>query len=145
MSHYIEKEWTTAAGLKAVVLMLTEKFKEEEYLRHRCGYVAVPEGYKAWGAKLYDSRFEIHGGVTFSEESDTKAPYPAETETSVWWIGFDCAHGGDLAPLDWEKLNNLLESDVYSPFDGIERTLGYCETECEYLARQIVELEETDD
>lgn len=142
MSHYIEKEWTTAAGLKAVVLMLTEKFKEEEYLRHRCGYVAVPEGYKAWGAKLYDPRFDVHGGVTFSEESDTKSPYPVETDAHVWWIGFDCGHSGDLAPLDWEKLNNLLESDVYSPFDGIERTLGYCETECEYLARQIVELEE---
>lgn len=93
MPHYIEKEWTTAAGLKAVVLMMTEKTKKEECLRHhRCGYVAVPEGYKAWGAKLFDPRFDVHGGVTFSE--------------------------------------------------GIERTLGYCETECEYLARQIVELEE---
>lgn len=98
MSHYIEKEWTTASGLKAVVLMLTGKFKEEEYLRHRCGYVAVPEGYKAWRAKTYDSRFDVHGGVTFSEESDTKAPYPAETENPVWWLGFDCAHGETWPP-----------------------------------------------
>lgn len=56
-----------------------------------CGYVALPEGHPAFGLDIWDSTFDVHGGVTFSNDS-----LPNETKDGLWWIGFDTGHAGDL-------------------------------------------------
>lgn len=43
----LEKEWTTEAGLEAKVLIMVEQPGDRK--RHRCGYVAVPEGHVLYG------------------------------------------------------------------------------------------------
>jgi len=60
--------------------------------------------------------FEVHGGVTY-------AGYNDESE-SLWLIGFDCSHSGDLCPS--------------SPFqEGVYRNMEYAKKETEKLAAQI--------
>lgn len=81
-----------------------------------CGYVGLPpqhpfyeKGYSEvyelspkWGE---DGYLDIHGGLTYSnhcaegpeESSICHVPDPGEPD-DVWWLGFDCAHSGDLVP-----------------------------------------------
>lgn len=73
-----------------------------------CGYVGVPEGHKAYQTH-YDHELlrdiSVHGGLTFAgpcsggDESTTicHVAEPGEPD-NVWWLGFDCAHLGDLCP-----------------------------------------------
>jgi hypothetical protein len=71
-----------------------------------CGYVGVPPTHVLYGAKLDElGGMQCHGGVTYTEpcEEGTSptvichVPAPGEPDT-LWWIGFDCAHGLDYAP-----------------------------------------------
>lgn len=69
-----------------------------------CGYVAVPPGHP-WHGKNYDEvRIaddgwpDVHGGLTYSHKCNgaiCHIPKPGESD-DVWWVGFDCAHSGDL-------------------------------------------------
>lgn len=148
MSYETERDWTTAAGFRAVVLMVSNG-------SHRCGYVAVPSGHPLHGISYSEpcaalepisgdtpigkrglipllcaangdegrmrspeNVFDVHGSLTFS--GDGKKGYPAAGEDE-WWFGFDCAHCDDKT--------------AYS--DGVERTLEYVAAECESLAAQI--------
>lgn len=109
MSYEIEKEWMTAADLRAVVIRTTALWRS-----HRCGYVEVPAGHPMYN-KHYDSLdIEAHGGLTYSDLSNT---YPVATAALVNWIGFDCAHAGDDEP------------------GG--QSLEYCIAECEIIAQQL--------
>lgn len=71
---------------------------------HWCGYVGVPEGHPLFGQGDSDGLFAVHGGITFAgacqedkEHGVCHAPLPGRPE-KVWWLGFDCAHAGDLMP-----------------------------------------------
>ena len=79
---------------------------------HWCGYVGVPEGHPAFGKDYDDVRVatddgwpDAHGGLTYAahcqEGDEAEAichiPDPGEPD-HVWWLGFDCAHSGDLSP-----------------------------------------------
>ena len=149
MSNVVERDWTTAAGLRAVCMMTT--------MGHRCGYDEVPQGHPLHGLGYSDTT----DAIVFDPESveiGKKSPIlaltagvgaaPGETirrspdiafdvhggltfsgggrgypvESDGWWFGFDCAHAGDLTR--------------YS--DGVERTEEYVVSECESLAAQIV-------
>ncbi len=65
-----------------------------------CGYAGVPPGHP-WHGKHYDDvDASVHGGLTFSEGCHgdiCHQPEPGESD-DVWWLGFDCSHGGDLSP-----------------------------------------------
>jgi hypothetical protein len=75
-----------------------------------CGYVGVPETHPAF-AKHYDKvDADVHGGLTYSDFCQTHpsgeehpaqgichVPYAGRPHR-VWWLGFDCAHSGDLSP-----------------------------------------------
>lgn len=159
----IRKDWTTVAGLRAVVLMTR--------MGHHCGYVAVPVGHPLHGvnysapthvlqapgddepigkrgvfsliaAAADPSRmqspelvFDVHGGLTYS---DADSKYPAEND-GLWWFGYDCGHAGDSASPEY-----LAEQEKRYPNEpfmwtdyGTFRDLDYCVAECESLARQI--------
>jgi hypothetical protein len=110
-----------------------------------CGYVGVPPGHRFHGsdysAVLFDTEDgdssypEVHGGLTFSDScaettrEDGRGichiPEPGRP-ADVWWLGFDCAHSGDLCPSydrSWEY--------------GTYRDLEYVKREVESLARQL--------
>ena len=161
MSFTVEKDWTTDAGFRAVVLMTSRG--------HRCGYVGVPQGHPLYGVaygaptpvlKMNMNRsvekmspiqmlaavckdeselccpeyvFEVHGGLTFS---DTGGDYPVTSY--LHWFGFDCAHHGD-APAPGSSGAEVADRLEFSIFGGVHRSLDFCVDECESLARQIKE------
>jgi hypothetical protein len=108
-TYNVEKDWITKAGLRAVVVRSTK-----HYSTHRCGYVALPEGNKFFGVEYDDIPAEVHGGLTYSRVADG---YPVETESPVYWIGYDCGH--------------------YMDDEDGGRSLDYCISECESLAEQV--------
>lgn len=100
-----------------------------------CGYVGVPEGHPLHG-KDYDDAgdIDVHGGLTFANSCSPKAkedrgichkPAPGEPD-HVWWLGFDCAHSGDVCP-------SLDRADCYGEY----RDIPYVEAECRKLAKQL--------
>ena len=112
---------------------------------HWCGYVGVPEGHPAFGKDYDDVRVatddgwpDAHGGLTYAahcqEGDEAEAichiPDPGEPD-HVWWLGFDCAHSGDLSP--------GLESRFKSSLPSVYRDMLYVTVQCERLAEQIVE------
>lgn len=114
-----------------------------------CGYVGVPPQHPWHGNDYDDARAadgdwpNVHGGLTYADKcredagDDAICHVPATgRETDVWWLGFDCAHAGDLSPYDAKrKLDPTYPSydfdlgDVYRPID-------YVKAECANLARQ---------
>lgn len=94
---------------------------------HLCGYIGVPE-WHPWHGQDYDSiEASVHGGLTYAASDLPRT----ETVTGIsWWIGFDCAHSGDMMPF----LDNSLRfsGDTY-------RDLEYVKNECRYLVDQMLE------
>ena len=91
-------------------------------LLHWCGYVGLPPEHP-WFGKDYDQIEpypEVHGGLTYSDDHK-----PKHESDGLWWIGFDCAHAGDLVP----GLGH----------DGVYRSLEYVKQEITGLMRQAVE------
>jgi hypothetical protein len=78
-----------------------------------CGYVAVPPGHPAHGKHYDNVDVDAHGGLTFSgacEGQICHVPKPGEPD-DVWWLGFDCAHGGDVVPglaAHWHFLSDYI-------------------------------------
>lgn len=134
---------------------------------HRCGYVRIPEGHPLHGLEYSDpapgvSReeladeqigkrgaipvfisaldegrrvaidvlFNVHGSVTWSASR--------KNTSGDWWLGFDCAHSGDNPDPALMTQAQRMDSFRWSP-DGVVRSLDYVRSECESLARQIVE------
>ena len=115
---------------------------------HRCGYVRVPVDHPWHGIhydapadgsapreddpyeRLLEARVQVHGGLTWSG----KLP-PEEG----WWLGFDCAHGGDAKD---PSLMNDEYRETYGKFPdfpgAVIRTTAYVRDECDQLAKQIV-------
>lgn len=72
----------------------------DDYLGHLCGYVALPKSHPYYGKNYDDIPIEVHGGLTYARACQGKICHvPSEGESDdVWWVGFDCAHAGDLIP-----------------------------------------------
>ncbi len=110
-----------------------------------CGYVGVPEGHPAFGKDWSELEVDVHGGPTFSdfcqpadEESHGICHVPEAGEPDhVWWIGFDCAHGGDLSPgyAARHPAFRLGEWETY-------RTIDYVKGEVRSLAHQLAAMTE---
>jgi len=166
MSYVVEKDWITAAGLRAVVT-------NSERSGHRCGYVGVPSNHPLHGVEYMNptaalpplsddeeigKRSLITALVVATSDNDDarqcpdavfdvhggltysgEGDYPVESD--LWWFGYDCGHYGDgKSP---EYLNAQRKRYPDSPFmwddDGEFRSLEYCVSECESLATQIAE------
>ena len=88
---------------------------------HLCGYVQVPETHPLYKQPYVDFEVSAHGGLTYASEAE--APF------SGYWIGFDCAHSGDLFP-------RFSSSGTY-------RTVLYVRDECERLIDQLIDYKPT--
>lgn len=119
-----------------------------------CGYVGVPEGHPYFGVEYHgctitpacgedycghrpERAIEVHGGLTFSDFCHEGPPEcgichtPVEGRPDrVWWLGFDCAHSGDLTP--------KYAADPNWPIrDGWYKSRKYVEREVVQLAAQL--------
>lgn len=104
---------------------------------HWCGYVGVPEGHPYFGLHEYNEiPMDVHGGLSYAEgraegpEHNSICHIPISGRGEVWWLGFDCAHGGDLAPA-WHSAMRAMSYQAY-------RTQEYVMGECARLAEQLV-------
>jgi hypothetical protein len=109
-------QWVTLVGLEGMI--------KRGPLGALNGYVAVGPEHPLYRRvnSVYDTDLglTVHGGVTYAghfEGNDT------------WWIGFDCAHGGDLLPY---IIGRYPECEY-----GVYRDLAYVKREVETLACQI--------
>lgn len=65
-----------------------------EYMGHLAGYIRIPSDHYLHGMsheeieEKFDYEIPAHGGLTYSGSINQKGH----------WIGFDCAHYGDLLP-----------------------------------------------
>jgi len=92
---------------------------------HFCGYVQTnftpPWTYddlRGYMSHLID----VHGGLTYGPDEDG-------------WVGFDCAHAGDVCVIDGEE-----QTDFAISSEKVW-TVGDVEDECERLAEQVDVLE----
>lgn len=123
-----KEQWQDAAtGLACLV--------KRNCLGALCGYVGVPEGHP-WHGKGYDDVDpEVHGGLTYAgacqdgPDGSTicHVPGPGEPE-HLWWLGFDCNHGFDVAPA-------VAARGPHMPHETY-RDLAYVKAECAALAAQ---------
>lgn len=111
-----------------------------------CGYVGVSRGHP-WFEQSYDESAHVHGGLTFADkcrpgvdESSGICHIVAPGEDdAVWWLGFDCSHGGDISPAH----DALLRSIGHKPLGvcnwwetATYRDFPYVKEQCGHLARQ---------
>ena len=116
-------------------------------LGHRCGYVYVPYWHKQYEVDYDDIPVKCHGGLTYSDHRLMDKEYPG------WWIGFDCAHAGDMPDREsqiryfgntkQDSFFNMLNfmTGNYSGDFGTVKTLDYCEQECRDIVEQLRKLE----
>jgi len=136
MAFEIERDWTTSAGLRAIVVI--------GGLGFRCGYVGIPPGHPLHGVDYAQDHesidgppyavFDVHGGITFANNGIYSV------ECDLWWFGFDCGHLGDSPSPEYiarqsEKFPH--DPALRGDYGGIHRSLGYCVAECEKLANQL--------
>ena len=91
---------------------------------HLCGYVQIPKTHPLYTASIdtVNEIVRVHGGVTWLGPIDKRIGY---------WIGFDCIHGGDLAPAYFTSDGDR------GPFCGPNDTYkdwNYVKKECEKMA-----------
>lgn len=80
--------------------------------------MGVPPSHLAFRVEYDDVDVDVHGGLTFSGTQDG--------EGDVWWLGFDCAHAGDLVP-----------GHVVNTPGATFKDLGYVRDQCRLLAEQL--------
>lgn len=90
---------------------------------HNNGYVRIPEGHVLHGIPYDGLLINCHGGLTFSGDHLKGC--------EGWWIGFDCAHYGDLMLSEVDKKDCIKE--------GTYKTPEFVRTECKSIIDQIVD------
>ena len=96
-----------------------------------CGYVGLPPGHPLHGVGYDDADVQVHGGLTFAGPCQDGAedgpgvchvPEPGRP-ADVWWLGFDCAHAGDLSPSLQQHYGPMAalyrEQSTYRTFDYV--------------------------
>jgi hypothetical protein len=92
-----------------------------------CGYVGVPPGHPWWGQRFDDIDANVHGGLTYAR-GNSVGP-----NTELWWLGFDCAHAGDLMPC----MLTLSQPEFLRAAVALEyRNVDYVVAETQRLAEQ---------
>jgi hypothetical protein len=108
-------------------------------LGNLCGYVGLPPNHPAYGSGYDDVDVDVHGGLTYAEACCghiCHVPMAGESD-DVWWLGFDCAHGGDYLPMR-KALAARFPYEIFERFDDVYRDVAYVRAEVERLANQLV-------
>lgn len=112
-----ERRWTYR-GIACHVL------RYERGSGHWCGYVQIPDDHpwRHFSAPETED-LDVHGGLTGG------GGHGEENES---WIGFDCAHAGDLNP------EYVLRDGLTTRRRRGYRTRAYAEGQCQLLADQVL-------
>ena len=100
-------------------------------LGHLCGYVQIPKGHKLYDLSYneieekYNYDVPAHGGLTFDGELQDQQGH---------WIGFDCAHSGDISPM----------STMYFDYRGTYKDMAYVENSIKEIVDFIKEREHSE-
>src|SRR6266852_2577156 len=128
MERAVEKKWDFN-GLQCVVARADLADGDEGLMKHRCGYVRIPQCHK-WHGKDYDDiDVSVHGGLTFS-----KVEPCSHVDGTGYWIGFDCAHSGDASVPPGET-PMIGGRPILSMTQGHYWTLEEVQVETEQLAK----------
>ena len=119
----VEKQWTYK-GLPCVIRVI-------ECLGHRCGYVGVPMKREYIFSDKWLENIEVHGGVTYHKNSLEDVE-----RADTYWIGFDCAHIGDV-PDPQYNFEGWLQ---HEPYGGHVWYPAEVMAETEHLADQLLEV-----
>lgn len=127
-------------GLDCLLVRQTPSF-------HWCGYVGVPETHKLY-KKDYneienENEISVHGGLTYSAECEGAVCHHAKDEDTVWWIGYDCAHSGDLCPSYLKYKDNSAFSCLLTDHRGnpsVYRDIEWVINETKHLAEQLARM-----
>lgn len=70
---------------------------------HLMGYIGVPRSHPWYGKDCNKDDeldgVDVHGDLSYSHHEDFEGRRPPhDTGMDIWWLGFDCAHAGDLSP-----------------------------------------------
>lgn len=98
-----------------------------------CGYVGLPPNHPWHGTDADHVDAAVHGGLNYAapcqehagERAICHVPEPGRP-ADVWWLGFDCAHAGDLNPIT----GPITGDEVYRDF-------AYVQAEVARLAAQL--------
>lgn len=102
-----------------------------------CGYVGISKDHPDYGKGYDDVGVSVHGGLTYTAECAGHICHvPQEGETAdIWWLGFDCAHGGmDAFP----GLPSVARAFLEGIDMGEYRTSAWVKKEVETLADQLI-------
>jgi len=169
MSYYVEKDWTTKAGHRAVVIV---QLRDDGTKVERCGYVAVSPTNPLFGKDYHEQIPEITQEIINNRKAGKNsfitlfcAGVGADEEGKVRRsldLYVNC-HGGltyagdkngkyPVAAESWwfgfdcghagdAQIEPARKSEYGRfPHEGIARDLPYCEAECESIAQQLFEL-----
>jgi hypothetical protein len=122
-------EWRDAAT--GLVCLITRN----PFMGNLCGYVGVPQSHPLAGREYHElENIHAHGGVNYAapcEGNVCHVPQPGEED--VYWFGFDCAHGYDLAP----GMAAIMPEDMRRTMDTPYRDFAYVQDQCARLAAQL--------
>lgn len=123
--------------------------RRHDVLGHLCGYVGVPPRHPFHEVERDSDaviRLECHGGVNWTSYRtmmglDQRIIPALQPWPRHWWLGFDCAHAWDRAPMPG------LDNDIYALMrplwaDQTYRRLSQVVTWCGHLARQLKRAEQ---
>lgn len=116
-----EPDWIVIEylGYEAVVYRVMEAY----FGGHLCGYVKIPEDHPLFKSCI---DLDCHGGISYNECNEEH------------WVGFDCAHSGDLVPtsaLLKKQRQEAGELDIlpvpeefkqYAIFNPYYKNISYC-------------------
>jgi len=92
-----------------------------------CGYVGLHRRHAFYRVNPEAIFIEVHGGIT----------YAAKETDGLWWLGFDCSHGGDYMPRIAEILEQLCGSLPALVRGQTYKPLPWVKAETERLAAQL--------
>jgi hypothetical protein len=114
--------------------------QEDVFGGHLCGYCRIPKNHIDYKCKKpFDLPYSVHGGITYGRLE----------EDEEYWIGFDCAHSGDIVPSleifkkkygEYGGIKELKSQFPDAPcFKEHYRNIQFVVEECKSLAEQIAE------
>jgi len=118
-----------------------------------CGYVGVNNKHPLFG--IYDRSLNadiiVHGDINYTSFCSGIICHTVDDgeDDNVWWLGFDCNHAFDLAPIDlsqkygWKCPPHLknVELRISNALGKKYRNVAYVKEQCASLAMQLKEIE----
>lgn len=117
------------------------KYKGYDYtilltkLGHLCGYVRLRASDKYYGKHYDQIPVQCHGGLTFSE----LVPAANKFLPKGYWIGFDCAHLGDLSIHTAALIEGLQGKPSFMANDHLWQP-AEVKAECESIIDQLIKM-----